>query len=277
MRGDRLASAALGVTALLCAPVAFTQIGAVITLATLSGSSVTMIGASPGGSGPVPTELDAAGRVRVMDGATVNLDGRSARLNLVRGGTIDLCGPARLGLAAGGQSALLLSLSSGSLYLRYPSPVADSLLTPDFRLTTVVPPDQLATVSAAVSLAPNGALCVLNRGSALSLERLANGAQQYVINGDTIVFQPEGGSTTVSSCPCAAPAPAGPAAASGSRAGNAAGELFPSGPALTVNGQSAGEPVPESSIAAMPGGAMPQQAHRNLLVRFWRWILRKRS
>lgn len=275
MKRDGLAGAGLVMTALFCAtlcatlfaPGAFTQIGAAITLATLSGSSVTITGTA----GPVPTELDAAGKVRVMDGATVNLDGREAQLALVRGGTIHLCGPARMSLATGGENALLLSLSSGGLYLRYASPVADSLLTPDFRLTTVVPPDQLATVSAAVSLAPNGALCVLNRGSALSLERLADGAQQYVINGDTMVFQPGGGSATVNSCPCAAAAPG--AVATGVPEGGAAGGMFPSAPALTVDGG----PVPQSSAAAMPGAPVEPGTHRNLLVRFWRWMLGRRS
>lgn len=227
------------------------------TLATLAGASVRISGAS--------TELDAAGHLRVADGARIGLDGASAQLELVRGGGIHLCGPAQVSLTAGGAQALLLSLEQGAVELRYASPVADSVLTPDYRITTVVPPDQLATVSASASLDANGTLCVLNRGSALTVERLYDGVTQSVINGQAFLFPPAGKATAVASCPCTSAAPAAVPIPPG-KPGQGAGALFPGQPALTVNGSAPAAAAPPS--AAPP----PAPKHRSFLSRFFHWL-----
>ncbi|HUX65875.1 MAG TPA: hypothetical protein VMV31_00145 [Terriglobales bacterium] len=233
-------------------------------LATLAGASVRIAGGA--------VELDAAGRLRVPDGARIALDGASAELNLVRGGSIHLCGPAQMSLAAGGAQALLLSLQRGALELRYASPVADSLLTPGYRLTTVVPPDQLATVSASVGLEANGDLCVLNRGSALTVERLYDGAERAVINGQGFAFPPAGAPQAVASCPCAAALPP-PVVSPPRPPSQGAGPLFPQAPALTV---AAGAPPPGPAPAAPAAAAARPVAHRpNVLVRFFRWLFGK--
>ncbi|HVA63296.1 MAG TPA: hypothetical protein VNF74_06200 [Terriglobales bacterium] len=235
-----------------------------LPLATLAGTSVRVSGGA--------VELDAAGRLRVPDGARIALDGTSAELDLVRGGSIHLCGPARMSLAAGGAQALLVSLERGALELRYASPVADSLLTPDYRITTVVPPDQLATVSASVGLEANGNLCVLNRGSALTVERLYDGVEQSVINGQGFEFPPSGAAQVAASCPCAAPPPGAVVSPPRSPA-QGAGPLFPQQPALTV--QAGAAPPPAAPAAAAPAPA-PAPRHHNALVRFLRWLFGKK-
>ncbi|MGH9480575.1 MAG: hypothetical protein ACRD1L_00655 [Terriglobales bacterium] len=227
-------------------------------LATLTGDAVRISGG--------PVELDAAGQVRVTDGATLDLAGVSARLSLLRGGSIQLCGPARMSVAAGGSQALLISLEQGSLALRYASPVADSLLTPDYRITTVVPPDQLATVSASVGIAASGALCVLNRGSALTVERLFDGAHQSVINGQAFLFGPAGPPQAVASCPCVAASP-GPVPMPPANPAAGAGPLFPGQPALSVNANT--PPAPPGATTATPA---PRAKRHNAFSRFFHWL-----
>lgn len=227
-------------------------------LAALSGVGAALSGAAAAPSARQPLE--------VPSGATVMAASAGADLALRRGGQIHLCGPARLGLNRGGDNALLLSLQSGAVNLRYAAAVTDAVLTPDFRLSTVVPPGQIATVSANLALAPGGAFCIANHGSALSLVRLGDGSQQYLVAGETIEIQPAGTQKEVPACACAAAAPAPVPATSASDA--AAGPLFPHQPALTVNG-AAGPPAPPASTAASP---RPPRSHRNAFSRFFHWL-----
>lgn len=227
-------------------------------IATVAGASVRVSGA--------PVALNAGGRMQIYDGAHLRVASAAgaAQLDLTRGGAIRVCGPARLGLAAGGGGALLISLDTGGLEMRYASPVADSLLTPDFRVTTVVPPQQVATVSANAALAADGTLCLSNRGSALAVENLWNGQRRYLVGGQSLVFHPDGQVAPAASCPCAAapppPAPAAPSAAEGA--------LFPAAPALTVNAH--------PDLGALTPAPPPRPApHHNFLVRFFRWLAGK--
>jgi hypothetical protein len=221
-------------------------------LATLSGTSVEVSGGT--------VAVDGGGKLGLASGARIALAGNKAILALERGGEIQLCGPARVSLSAGGAGALLLSLNQGAMEMRYPAAVADSLLTPGYRVTTIVPPGQLAAVSASVGLARNGSLCVTNRGSALLVENLWSGAQRFVINGETLAFAPSGAVTTPSSCPCAADLPKPVVTPNGP------GTMFPSQPALIAN---AG-PLPNGVVPPAPP---PPHPHRpNFLVRFFHWL-----
>ncbi|HXE32001.1 MAG TPA: hypothetical protein VN515_09405 [Terriglobales bacterium] len=232
-------------------------------LATLTGASLQISGGAAG--------LNAAGQLQVFDGTEMTLTGAAAQLGLARGGSIHLCGPAQVSLASGGQGALLISLSRGAVDLRYASGVPDSLLTPDFRVTSVVPPGQLAAVSAAAAVEPDGTLCLANTGSALSVERLWDGTQQYVINGQALAFHPAAAPVPVSSCPCQAAAPA--AVATAPAASAQAGTLFPTQPALVV--QAGQESVP-AKVAAPAAAAPARPHHRNALSRFFHWLVGKR-
>ncbi len=221
-------------------------------LATLSGQGVQVTGGS--------VAVEASGKIGLGSGAHIALAGRHARLALRRGGAIRVCGPARVSLSGGGDGALLISLEAGGLELRYPAAVADSLLTPGYRVTTIVPPGQLAAVSASLGLEADGALCITNRGSAVLVENLWSGAQRFVINGESLAFAPSGAVTTPAACPCAGALPQAVATP------NAPGTLFPTQPALVAN------------AGPLPGGAVPQappppRLHRpNFLVRFFHWL-----
>lgn len=230
-------------------------------LAAVAGAAVQVTGA--------PVELDAQGRLRIFDGAHLTSGASTAQLDLSRGGAIRICGPARLDLTAGGAGALLIALQAGGLDLRYAAAVADSLLTPDFRVSTVVPPQQMATVSANAALAPDGTLCLSNRGSALLVDNLWSGDRRYVIGGQSLEFHPNGAVSTAASCPCAAPppplAPAADAAAEGA--------LFPSAPALSIDASNGG-PNSTAPAASAPQPA-PRAHHHNVLMRFLRWLAGK--
>lgn len=225
-------------------------------LATLSGAGAALSGAT--------ATLDARLQLEVPSGATISATAAGAELDLRRGGRVQLCGPARLGLNRGGGDSLLLSLQAGAVNLRYAAPVADALLTPDFRVSTVIPPGQEATVSANLALSADGTLCLANHGSALSVQRLWDGSQQYVVAGETIALQPGGSQKEVPNCLCASPAP--PPVPPQAAAGNAAGALFPGQPALSVNGATG--PV----TAAPSAASAPKPRHHNVFSRFFHWI-----
>lgn len=229
-----------------------------------SGTLATLAGAGAALSGPAAT-LDAHRQLEVSSGATISATAAGAELDLRRGGRIQLCGPARLGLNRGGGNALLLSLQAGAVNLRYAAPVADALLTPDFRVSTVIPPGQEATVSANLALTAQGSLCLSNHGSALSLQRLWDGSQQFVVAGETIEIDPGGSQKDVAACPCASPPPI--AVPSDVAAGAAAGALFPGQPALSVNGGNA-PPPPYANSPAPP----LRPHHRNPFSRFFHWL-----
>lgn len=242
----RRGAAMLGLAALALAQ------SAARPLATLSGKSVQVTGGT--------VAVEGSGGLGLSSGASIALAGHDASLALRRGGDIRLCGPAQVSLSGGGDGALLFSLGAGALELRYPAAVADSLLTPGYRVTTIVPPGQLAAVSASVGLTRNGTLCVTNRGSALLVENLWSGAQRFVINGESLAFAPSGAVTTPSSCPCAADLPKPVATPNGP------GTMFPTQPALVAN---AG-PLPNGVVPPAPP---PPQPHRpNFLVRFFHWL-----
>lgn len=246
---------ALAVLALLAATQQPAPPGAM--LATLAGAGAALSSAT--------ATLDAQQQLEVPSGAIISATAAGAELDLRRGGRIQLCGPARLGLNRGGGDALLFSLQTGAVNLRYAAQVSDALLTPDFRISTVIPPGQMATVSANLALTAQGALCLANHGSALSVQRLWDGSQQYVVAGETIELEPGGSQKEIADCPCASPAPM--PVPQGAVSGNAAGAMFPGQPALSVNGAT-GAPSP----AASAGAAAPKPRHHNLFSRFFHWI-----
>lgn len=264
MGGEWVRSAVVSAVALAALTGVRARTQARTPLATLTGASVQISAGA--------TALNAAGQLQVFDGAGLTLTGATAQLSLARGGSVHLCGPAQVSLASGGQGALLISLSLGAVEMRYASSVADSLLTPDFRVISVVPPGQMAAVSAAAAVEPDGTLCVANAGSALSVERLWDGTQQYVINGQAIAFHPDAAPTPVASCPCQAVAPA--AVAPSPTNPTAAGSLFPAQPALAV--QAGQESAPAAAAAPTATAAPSAPHHRNVLSRFFHWLAGKR-
>lgn len=211
-----------------------------------------------------------AGHLTVASGTEIDVPQGDADLHLHRGGTLHICGPARLAVIVGGRGAMLISLQQGGIRLQYASPVADQVLTPDFRVTTVVPPGQYSSTSASLALGPQGRLCVHNLGSALILQTL-DGGQHNIIAGDRLLFQPaDGSSATAPSCICDQSGPA--AVAETKKQRETVGELFPQTQSLKY---SAAAPSPTSAASpqsAVPAGKPVQRHHHNFFARVFGWL-----
>jgi hypothetical protein len=254
----------LGTAALLLTGV-WAQQPAATTVGTIEGNQVRLKGA-------VQVQ---AGHLAVASGTEIDVLQGDAELHLQRGGTVHICGPARLTVIAGGGGAMLLSLQQGGIRLRYASAVPDQVLTPDFRVTTVVPPGQYSSTSASLALDAHGQLCVHNLGSALTLQTL-DGTGHNIIAGDQLLFQPSSGAaSTVPSCSCNQPAPA--AVAETQQQKEAVGSLFPQGASLKYSTKPA-PAVPGQPSAAPPSTAAPAPAkpahphHRNFFSRIFGWL-----
>ena len=84
----------------------------------------------------------------------------TAEVKLARGGTLHLCQSTPVQITETAAEALLFSLDRGSLELHTKATPADSLLTPDLRLT----PLTAGALDLAIRVARNGDTCVDNRG-----------------------------------------------------------------------------------------------------------------
>jgi len=232
-----------------------------------------------------------AGRPVVSSGTEIDVSQGDAELHLERGGTIRICGPARLTVIEGGGGAMLISLQQGGIELRYASPVPDSILTPDFRVDTVVPPGQFTSTSTSLALEAQGKLCIHNQGSALTLQAMASGQQRNLIAGDSLLFNPADGSVVASpACSCESPAPAAVPETPSQR--ESVGSLFPKTASLQYSNSaplpppaaaSTTSPAP-ASVAAAPSSpaqvaAAPKPVarpahphHRSFLARMFGWL-----
>lgn len=213
--------------------------------------------------------LVQSGHLAIASGTEIDVPQGDADLHLQRGGTLHICSPARLTVIAGGGGALLISLQQGGIRWRDASPVPDQVLTPDFRVTTVVPPGQYSSTSASLALDPQGKLCVHNLGSALTLQTL-DGVQHNIIAGDRLLFQPSNGSSAaVPACSCEQPVPA--AGAETQKQKEAVGSLFPQTASLKYSAAAPAQPAAPPA-AARSAGQPARPHHRNVFARVFGWL-----
>ncbi len=110
---------------------------------------------------PAPYVLTIAnGRAELTGSPTVTAGTHSAEIKLTRGGTLRVCQSTPVHLAQTPAAALLLTLDRGALELHTKATAADSLLTPDLRLT----PLAAGPLDLQVHVSSNGDTCVDNRG-----------------------------------------------------------------------------------------------------------------
>lgn len=220
-----------------------------------------------------------AGQPVVSSGTEIDVAQGAARLHLQRGGEILICGPARLSVIAGGSGSLLISLEQGGINLRYASGVPDSVLTPDFRVDTVVPPGEFSSTSASLALDQTGRLCIHDQGSALTLQAMAGGNDHSLIAGDRLLFRPsDGASTPVPSCSCD-PRPPAPVPETRQQE-DTVGTLFPQTASLRYSppppspAPAATSPAPHATApvrtAASPKPERPR--HRGFFARLFGWM-----
>ena len=156
-----------------------------------------------------------AGRATLTGAATVTAHpGQSAQIDLTRGGAILVCQTTALHIAQlhndPAPPSLFLAVDRGALELRTPATPADTLTTPDFRLT----PLTAGPLDLQIRVSRNGDTCLDNRGKkapALNLTDAFGQATYQLKPGQHVLFV--GGSlrtvvdreTTPCGCPPADP------------------------------------------------------------------------
>ena len=123
-------------------------------IGTVATADATITGMSPGA---IPV---ANGRTELTGNPTVTAGAHSAEIKLTRGGTARVCQSTPLHLSQSPPSAILFTLDRGALEIHMKTTPADSLLTPDLRLT----PLATGALELSIHVSANGDTCVDNHG-----------------------------------------------------------------------------------------------------------------
>ncbi len=144
--------------------------------------------------GQVKTILRSGSDVRVKSGA--------ARINLVEGGQISICGPAHLSLLKSGGS-LTIALDTGTIHVRLERELALNIYTPQIQAQTVSIGD--GPRDALVGFDASGAMCIRANLGAIRLEQQLTGQSVLVPQaGDVFIFNGQLDSlrTSAGHCTC---------------------------------------------------------------------------
>jgi hypothetical protein len=136
------------------------------TLGRISGDDISVEGGTPVSSGENPHG------VAVSNGSAVTVHSGQARIELVAGGEIDVCGPARLTLLESG-GAITVALNLGRVRIQLPGATPLILYTPFFVATPIAITD--GPRDATLGLQNNGSLCVLASHGGVRLEQQLTG------------------------------------------------------------------------------------------------------
>jgi len=139
----------------------------------IEGSDISVQGPStPGNDNETKTPS-----IMVGNGSVVTVHAGDARLTLVSGGEVDICGPAKFTLLQSG-AAITLALDFGRLRVQLPASVSLRLFTP----TIVATPIDISggTRDITVGLDLDDSLCVLAASGALQLEHQFSGEKLIV-------------------------------------------------------------------------------------------------
>ncbi len=157
-----------------------------------------------------------AGRALVGANAVITAHDRTATLALSRGGEVLVCSTSALHAARGGgpvlPAPLLLALDRGAVEIHMAATAADTILTPDLRLSIVTPPGRAAggLLDLRIRVAANGDTCVENRGKAAPTLEAAEqfGSGVYQVRPDQHLLFEHGslrevvdGETSACGCP----------------------------------------------------------------------------
>src|SRR5208282_2433451 len=165
--------------------------------------------------GPMSVEV-AHGQVRTVlrSGSDVRVKAGQARIKLVEGGEILICGPAHFSVLKSG-GALTLALEAGTIHAHLESDLALTVFTPQIQARPISIGDGPEDVL--VGLDSVGAMCIRANKGAVRLEQQLTGQSVLIPQtGDVLLSngQIESLRTAAGSCTCeagevATPAPAG--------------------------------------------------------------------
>jgi hypothetical protein len=167
-----------------------------------------------------PLRVDSVGgqiKTILRSGSDVRVRSGGARINLVEGGQIAICGPAHLSVLKSG-GALTIALDSGVIHVRVDQTPPLTIYTPQIQAQPVAIGDDPREVL--VGFETSGAICVKTYRGALRLEQQLSGQTALVPQGQEMIAtdgQIEALADGAGHCTCEleiakAPVPAAPAA-----------------------------------------------------------------
>lgn len=150
-----------------------------------SGDSVGAIeGEAIAVTGPMSVENVNGSVVTVLhSGSDVRVKSGSARINLVEGGQIAVCGPAHFSVLKSGNS-LTIALDTGTIHAHIEHKPALTMYTPQIQAQPVAIGD--APQDTIVGFDANGAMCIRTNRGALRLEQQLTGQNVLVPQGGSV-------------------------------------------------------------------------------------------
>jgi hypothetical protein len=154
-------------------------------------------------SGPMSVQVvDGQVQTLLRSGSDVRVKSGSARIDLVEGGQISICGPAHLSVLKSG-GALTVALDTGIIHARIEGDLALTVYTPQIQAKPIAigdgPQDTLVGLDAA------GAMCIRANRGAVRIEQQLTGQSVIVPQGGDVLLnngQLDGLRTSASRCSC---------------------------------------------------------------------------
>jgi len=162
----------------------------------IDGEAITVTGpmSAEALNGEMKTVLRSGGDVRVKSG--------TARIDLVEGGQISICGPAHLSVLKSGGS-LTIALDTGTVHVRLERDLPVTVYTPFIQAQTVAIGD--GPRDALVGFDPSGAMCIRANVGAIRVEQQLTGQSVLIPQtGDVFLFngQLDNLRTSAGHCAC---------------------------------------------------------------------------
>ncbi|MGH9740368.1 MAG: hypothetical protein ACRD4X_17540 [Candidatus Acidiferrales bacterium] len=134
---------------------------------------------------------DAPASIYVSNGSIVTVHSGKARLSLLKGGELDICGPAKFTMLTSGND-ITLALNFGRLHVQLPANTSLKIFSP----TIIATPIDIngGSRDVTIGLDENDSLCVLATSGAIQLEHQFTGerlivpqAGEFFLDGGTLV------------------------------------------------------------------------------------------
>ena len=174
-----------------------------------------------------PVSMDVVGgqtKTILRSGSDVRVKSGQARISLVEGGQISICGPAHLSVLKSGGS-LTVALESGAIHARLVEAPAMTVYTPQIQAQTVAIGDDPREIL--VGFENPGLMCIRTYRGALRLEQQLSGRTVIVPQGEDVMLadgQIDALTNGAGHCNCdlqIAKTPAAPSPGNGTQATNA--------------------------------------------------------
>ena len=197
-RGSGLTAACLAIlcAALIAAGAARTDQPLTDSVGVIEGESISVTGPMSAEvvQGQVKTVLHSGGDVRVKSG--------TARIDLVEGGQISICGPAHLSVLKSGGS-LTIALDTGTIHVHIEDHLAVNIYTPQIQAQTVAIGD--GPRDALVGFNASGAMCIRAMRGAIRVEQQLTGQSVLIPQAGDVLLpngQLDGLRTSAGQCAC---------------------------------------------------------------------------